>query len=179
MTTDELLAALSDKKALIVHFSGYHDPGNGAVFPNDLKHAIATHMTEVRSCEILWPSYRHQTWGDVGVVFEPVDIGNVLSVKEHDSGAANFNGVESSGGDPLTFECLEATFRAAEEHNEWRVKGASVKGIFIRLLPVAQVNAYQDIVGPCGESEKIIGMRQIDVPELRAIFRLGCLDYDT
>jgi len=147
MNIDELEAGLLARKAIIVHFSHLSNMRKDGVFPDDLQNAISKKNCWPLSCCVLWPGHRMERPGEVGVIFRPTCITQILSVSKTDSGSSQLAcGEEISGGVPLTNQGFQETFKVADkDYNEWRVKGAEVFGIFLIRENVIQAKARQKI----------------------------------
>jgi hypothetical protein len=130
MTNEELKMALQERKALVVHFSTHAMTREGAFFPKDLHNAIEKKNQWTLSCCAIWPGHAMDLPGSVGVIFEPT-VDNVVSVSGDDSGSGEVDGEEVSEGKKLTDDALKESFNATGFYNEWRVRGAEVKGIFV------------------------------------------------
>lgn len=124
---------LRERKALIVHFSHHQNMRDGGVFPEDLLAAIENKNDWPLSCSVMWPGHNMNPVGSVGVIFEPMATENVLSVCSADSGSSQLaNGEDGSLGHPLSTATFEKTFSVKDgEYNEWRLRGATVTGIFV------------------------------------------------
>src|SRR5271165_353936 len=133
MTDAELLAALDERQAMIVHLSHYAKMREGGVFPDDLVAAIANKAAWTLSCVVLWPGHAMDLPGSIGVIFRPVSVANVVSVCADDAGAMQFpDGAEDSLGSRLSAETFGQTFAVRRgAYNEWRVKDCDVLGIFV------------------------------------------------
>jgi hypothetical protein len=128
MTLAELCAGLTARKAAIIHFSHYAVMRDWLFYPDDLQAAITHKDDWPLCCSVLWPNHNIKSCGDVGVIFWPNDVTNVLDVNNQDSGSDG----DVTGGAPLTLETFKNTFSVAEGYNEWRMRGADVVGIFVR-----------------------------------------------
>lgn len=132
MIDDEyLFREMATRRAAVVHFSHHAIMAFDGPFPEDLEHAIAVKDSEARSCCVVWPGHAMDLPGSVGVVFD-VTVENVISVFPNDSGSFDLgDGMDASNGVPLTKESFDQTFQPTGPYNEWRVRGAQVKGIFV------------------------------------------------
>ncbi len=132
MDLQALVVGLACHKALIVHFSHRAKMREGGVFPSDLRAAITNKDCWALSCCVVRPGHKMDLPGEVGLIFRPTASDQILSVARTDAGSFQHAcGEESSGGMPLMPESLEDTFNVApNDHNEWRVRGAEVDGIF-------------------------------------------------
>ncbi len=103
------------------------------MFPDDLQAAIAHKGCWALSCCAVWPGHSMPLPGEVGLIFRPTAIDQVLSVANTDAGAQQFGcGEELSGGNALTLQTLSDSFQVkAGDYNEWRVRGAEVCGLFV------------------------------------------------
>jgi hypothetical protein len=133
MDIQSLLDGLTDRKALIVHFSHLANMRAGGVFPADLQAAIANKDCWALSCCVIWPGHKMDLPGEVGLILPPTANDQILSVAKTDAGSFQHAcGADLSAGVPLTSETLEDTFDVApKDYNEWRVRGAEIGGIFV------------------------------------------------
>lgn len=133
MELASLLSRLRDKRALIVHFSHHQNMREGGIFPDDLVAAIRHKDDWALSCSVIWPGHNMSPVGSVGVIFEPVFVGNILSVCNADSGSSSMgNGDDGSLGQPLSSSAFDDSFCVEDgEYNEWRLRGATATGIFV------------------------------------------------
>jgi hypothetical protein len=132
MKDNDLVKALAQREACVVHFSHHANMREGGLFPKDLQEAIAHHHKWNLSCCVLWPDHDLDLPGSVGVIFEVRTVTSVISICDGDAGAYQSDGGdEFSGGVPLSEESFESTFGASGPYNEWRISGAQVKGIFV------------------------------------------------
>ena len=134
MTDLDLIVALNNRNALIIHFSHYAKMREGGVFPKDLKDAITNHEIWPLSCVVIWPGHEMDLPGSIGVIFKLNSVSNILSVLNDDSGS--YYDVEKendcSGGVILCEDSFEQTFQVnIGQYNEWRVQNADVFGIFV------------------------------------------------
>jgi hypothetical protein len=132
MTDDQLVAAIQDQGAAVVHFSHHADSRPGVVFPGDMRNALHHTGDWSLSCHVLWPGHAMDLVGSIGIILDVTAAAQVLSVSSCDSGSMSGNdGSELSLGGPLTQESFVETFELTGAYNEWRVKGASPKGILV------------------------------------------------
>lgn len=133
MTDAELLDGLNDHNAMIVHLSHYAKMREGGVLPTHLRNAIANKALWSLSCVVLWPGHAMSLPGSIGVIFRPRSVANIVSVSGDDLGSTQLaDGVELSGGNPLSADTFKQTFQVPEgRYNEWRIKDADVVGIFV------------------------------------------------
>lgn len=104
MAEFDLVRALAERKAIVVHFSNWAITGNKREFPNDLQWVIENHAKIVLSCSVMVPGIEIMPVGSVGVMFEP-QAAHVISVSNDDSGSGTDpEGNEYSGGVELTEE---------------------------------------------------------------------------
>lgn len=132
MKTDvELSDFMTQKHAIVVHFSHHANMRDDGIFPDDLINAITNRHIWPLSCSVVWPGHSMDVVGSVGVIFEPT-LDSVLSVSNTDAGSSILpDGTDQSGGVPLTADSLAATFEVDGAYNEWRLRGAEVAGIFV------------------------------------------------
>lgn len=127
----EFQKLLTEGRIVLVHFSHFAVMGHSVEFPEDLKHAIASYESEVRSCCALWPDHCMDLPGSVGIIFHP-RFEHVVSVCCDDSGSSNVSGSEVSGGHlPSKEAILDSLNVPVGEYNEWRIFGASPVGVFV------------------------------------------------
>ena len=178
MELNALLTELAARKALIVHFSHRATMREGVVFPNDLRNAIAHKDCWTLSCCVVWPGHMMELPGEVGLVFLPTAIDQILSVAKTDSGSSQLVcGTELSGGMPLTPETFAETFQVdAGDYNEWRVRGAEPSAIFVvnpnKVWTKQRVTLpSDDLYGGENVSEVLVPVDQIRAvfPTLRLI----------
>ncbi len=171
MTHQELLAKLSARQALIVHFSAHAVMRAGLDFPTDLQQVLAEKEPWPLSCSLLTPGHHMDVTGSVGVILKPRTVEDVLSVHHDDAGAYNVAGTNQSRGAAL----LDATFDASiydtvrGAYNEWRVRGAVPVGIFVLDPANILVRQKFTVPGPLGE-EEIIAPGPISLDAVRAAF---------
>jgi hypothetical protein len=117
---------------VVVHFSHHGVMGHEVPFPEDLRHALKTWTTEIRSCCALWPGHKMNLPGSVGLIYRPT-LSNIVSVGCTDSGSSNHNGREGSLGEPPSAAALVRSLRNVQpgDYNEWRIVGAQPTGIFV------------------------------------------------
>ena len=110
--------------------------------------------------------------GEVGLVFRPTAVDQILSVASTDAGAQQFGcGEEVSGGVALTPQSLADSFDVkAGDYNEWRVRGAEVCGIFV--AQAGGVNAKRVLKLDDGNAfgGDIIAASPFSIAEVRAAF---------
>ena len=87
MTDAELLTALEQRKALVIHCSrpGKGDEGiNGLLFPEDLRKAtdICANQSKELCCSVVWPGHT-ATFGDVGIILKPRSTASVMHRRPH------------------------------------------------------------------------------------------------
>lgn len=127
----ELSDFMTQKRAIVVHFSHHANMRDDGIFPDDLINAIANRHIWPLSCSVVWPGHSMDVVGSVGVIFEPT-LDSVLCVSNMDAGSYVLpDGTDQSGGVPLTADSLAATFEVVGTYNEWRLRGAEVAGIFV------------------------------------------------
>jgi hypothetical protein len=157
MKDAELTRELDLRKALVVHFSCHARMDHPEfLFPDDMLNAIEHRNNFSLACSVVWPGHPMKLLGSVGIIFKP-SVSSVLSVSQTDSGSTE----EGSLGKPLTQVTLVETFNVKPgDHNEWRVKGAELKGIFIADPKNIEVRRQQLPAGPaCSLSEERINSR--------------------
>ncbi|KXV60225.1 hypothetical protein AD947_02615 [Acetobacter tropicalis] len=155
MTLNELFEELSQREALIVHCStqakstGTPLPGSVAraplYYPNDMITAKGIFETgsERLCCSIIWPKHS-DTWGDIGLVVKPHNVGSILDVCSHDAGSPSDATLGQGYGKPFTKDAVMETFeKSSGEHNEWGIKGAEVIGIFVKYSDQLPIVATQ------------------------------------
>lgn len=131
MTDAQLRSALHAQQAAVVHFSHHANMRAGGTFPDDLRDAIANKDCWPLSCCVVWPQHSMALPGDIGVLFAP-SVASVISVSSGDAGSMiASDGTDMNLGQPLTDESLASTFCVTGAYNEWRVRGANVRGIYI------------------------------------------------
>lgn len=182
MTFSELQAALDEKNVAIVHFSHYSNMRPGGVFPTDMIDAIENRHVWPLSCIALWPNHQMHLIGYVGVIFVPTSTDNILSVCSDDSGSSvDVDGNSRSAGRDLSAESIEDSFKCLPgRYNEWVVKGAEVKGIFVANPHFIKVKKLLTISHPeLPESWSEIMATDIDLTEVfdsfpgQSIFTMG------
>lgn len=173
MTFNELQAILENKKAAIVHFSHHAKTREGVVFPNDLVNAIANRSNWTHCCIALWPNHPMDLVGSVGVLFEPTSTDQIISVCDDDAGSSlDADGNSQSFGKPLSVEVVEQSFLCMpDSYNEWILKGANVRGIFVAdpnciYVKKAMVMDYPDMPEYLRSLEPEIGMTEISLLEV-------------
>lgn len=171
MTDDELKQGLARHGALIVHFShhAWMDKSR-PLYPLDLQTAIGQNGDFALSCSVVWRKHHMELVGSVGIVFDPT-VTSVVSVCPEDSGSSTaVDGVERSGGMPLTPLSLEETFAtAAGKYNEWRVQGAAILGLFVADPDNILVKASQNF-DVNGELIHTNGLERISLDDVSAEF---------
>lgn len=133
MTDDELKLGLAARSALVVHFS-HHSlmDADRPLYPLDMQTALSRNGDFALSCTVVWPGHAMKLVGSVGIVFDPT-ADNVLSVCPEDSGSSSGeDGCDRSAGVSLSTASFESTFgTTVDRYNEWRVRGALVRGMFV------------------------------------------------
>ncbi len=167
MTDDTLLAQLNARKATVVHFSHHANMRDGGVFPYDLQQAILNKDKWSLSCSVLWPGHSMQPCGSVGVIFQRT-VASVLSVSNTDAGShMGDDGIDRTAGEPLSFDSFAKTFQVTGAYNEWRVRGASVLGIFVHDIVRLGAKKRLEVPGlPDGGVLHEIGCTCIDLVEV-------------
>lgn len=171
MNDEEFAEEMNRRKAVVVHFSHLANMREGGTFPEDLQAAIDNREIWPLSCSVLFPGHAMTPVGSVGVIFDP-RIANVVSVSNKDSGSFLGNdGVDQSSGDPLDSKSFQETFAVAGPYNEWRVKGANVRGIFVvdsRRIFAKMAFTFRDPM--TGVDVADITWQQITLPDVFAAF---------
>jgi hypothetical protein len=168
-----LLCELDRRKALIVHFSHLSNMREGGVFPDDLQNAVVNKDSWNLSCCVIWPGHTMDLPGEVGVIFRPTAVGQVLSTKNDDAGSVQLTdtGQDVSGGDPLSEVTLQTTFDVAlGTYNEWRMKGADVTGIFVTSERGISAKKQQSIECDGKFFDDTIGLASFTIAEVFAAF---------
>lgn len=171
LTLDDLHSFLDTNDVRIVHFSHHAEMRAGVVFPDDLQAAIANRDKWNLSCCAIWPSHKMALPGDVGVLFELSNPNQILSVFSGDSGSHQLrDGPDFSGGDAPSTDALRSSLKVPKgAYNEWRIRGASVAGIYINNP--AQLNAKCKMQFEVnGEPHEVISSETIQVDHVRASF---------
>ena len=103
MTDEELVQALRQRRAAIVHFSHHADMGRGVTFPGDLQDAIAHRDRWALSCHVVWPGHSMDLVGSVGVILDVTSTSQVVSINSRDSGSRQLpDGSDVFGGMSLS-----------------------------------------------------------------------------
>lgn len=171
MTDHELNLALESKGALIVHFSHHAVMrADRPLYPDDLLRALMRHHHFPLSCSAVWPKHSMNLVGSVGVIFAPT-AESVLSVSNEDSGSLTWtDGSEGSGGSALSPQALEESFNVKPgTYNEWRVKGAPIKGIFVADPNHIKVKQRESFVFE-GVTYDEVGLVSISLDDVAATF---------
>jgi hypothetical protein len=143
MRVEQIRRILKRHSATIVHFSGHAKVGKHA-FPADLHHSIRKVKSQALSCHVIWPGLKFSTWGDVGLILEPLRASNILGISAFSDGGFIGNSIDYSGRPRLSKEALLEVFKhAGNEHNDIRVKGAKVVGI-LAMWSESQVSLAND-----------------------------------
>lgn len=171
MTDDELVRKLQERNAVVVHFSHHANMRDGGVFPVDIHEAITNKDRWALSCSVLWPGHGMAPCGSIGVLFKP-SVTSVQSVSNKDSGSwTNPDGIDQSGGVPLTAESFETTFQVDGAYNEWRIIRAEVAGIFVLDARSIMVKKRGPVYGlPNGQILHEIGCTPIPLSEVFDVF---------
>jgi hypothetical protein len=172
MDIGQLTAELTRRQALIVHFSHFSNMREGGVFPDDLQAAIAHKDCWALSCCAVWPGHSMQIPGEVGLIFRPTAVDQILSVANSDAGAQQFgSGDELSGGNALTPQSLADSFHVkAGDYNEWRVRGAEVCGIFVAHSAGVNAKTIHKIDDGGIFGDDTIAPSPFSIAEVRAAF---------
>lgn len=175
MNTNELLDSLAKRNAAIVHFSHHADMRSGVVFPGDMHNAIVNRDKWSLSCCVLWPGHQMDLPGSVGVIFEPITVININSVSSDDSGSYQSpDGTDNSAGEAISKASFNNTFNCHPgRYNEWRVQGASVKGIFVadpNAILVKKLLLLEIPGLPDASKIETIGMEEISLKEIFETF---------
>lgn len=122
MTDAELLAALVDHKALIVHCSrtGKGDEAlEGLFFPDDLRNAIdiCAHQSKELCCSVIWPGHI-KTFGAVGIILKPRSTRSITSICTTDGGTSvdPATGRRVGLGNPFSQQAVTDTFAKATNY---------------------------------------------------------------
>lgn len=170
LITNEILnSELIARNALIVHFSHHANMRQDGTFPQDLKNAMENKDIWALSCCVVWPKHNMDLPGSVGIIFQPT-VESIISAHNTDSGSSSTpDGRDISLGSALSAETLVATFQVTSGYNEWRLKGAPIKGIFISDIQNIMVKG---IVKVSCEIEDIttISLSNIEINRVFEIF---------
>lgn len=133
MTLSELQEILGQKNVAIVHFSHHANMRKGGVFPDDMLAMINNRDAWEAKCSALLPGHKLAPVGSVGILFEPTSVSQIISVCAHDAGSdLDADGNSRSLGVPPTAASIEHSLQGLPgTYNEWILKGAAVKGIFV------------------------------------------------
>lgn len=172
MDIGQLTAELTRRQALIVHFSHLSNMRAGGIFPDDLQAAIAHKDCWALSCCAVWPGHSMEVPGEVGLIFRPTAVDQILSVANTDAGAQQFGCREElSGGNALTPQSLSDSFQVkASDYNEWRVRGAEVCGIFVARAVDVYAKTIQKIDDGGIYGGDTIAPSPFSIEEVRAAF---------
>jgi hypothetical protein len=157
VTHKELMAKLSERQALIVHFSHHAAMRGGLVFPTDLQQVFAEHDAWPLSCSVVTPEHRMDVVGSVGVVLAPRTAEDILRVHHDDAGAYAEGNNSHSMGESLSEASFDASIDLVEpgSYNEWRVRGAAPVGLFVTDPAHIEVRQNVPFEGPFGPEETI------------------------
>ncbi len=158
MKVKELNDALSSHRAVVVHCSrpsrsGETTEARNPLYPRDLIETIRDLETgNVRevSCSVVWLDHL-ETFGAVGIVLEPQEIGDIARMLPTDAGT--LPGVGGFGVPPSK-QALAETFHSSDGHNEWVLVGARVRGIFVNPTMDLMIARVVDIRSSLGVSEE-------------------------
>lgn len=171
MELEELLSRLQERRALIVHFSHHAAMRGDLVYPTDMHQVLAEQEAWALSCSVLTPGHSMDVVGSVGVVLVPRTAGDVLRVHHDDAGSYEFDMASHSLGKPLSAASFDESIDlvAPGNYNEWRVRGAAPRGIFVANPAMILIRRWHTIPGPEGPLT-IIGEDRISLDEVRATF---------
>lgn len=160
---------LNQRAVAVVHFSHHAVMGHMVEFPYDLIHAIEHFAVETRSCCAIFPDHNLELPGSVGIVFEPLYF-QVVSVCQSDSGSSDFGGEEGSMGIPPNEEAILESLNVPNgSYNEWRIRGATPKGIYIS--DIKKILAKKATILSFGDEESIeIGCTIISLAQVCEAF---------
>lgn len=165
MTKQEYAEFLKNNNVTVVHFSHHQRMSHDVEYPDDLNHAIKHYKTEIRSCCAICPTHQMDLPGSVGIIFKP-ELENIVSVCNFDSGSSDFG---SLGDAPSENSLRESLNVAPYTYNEWVIKGAEPKGIFIANVGEILVKKAQKIIF-YGEEQLIFGNVPISVQDVKNNF---------
>ncbi|WP_253515343.1 hypothetical protein [Methylorubrum extorquens] len=171
MGHEELLAKLEARQALIVHFSHRAAMRGDLVYPTDLHQVLAEREAWALSCSVLTPGHSMDVVGSVGVVLEPRTAEDVLRVHHDDAGAFEVGMESLSMGKALSDASFDESIDLVVpgSYNEWRVRGAAPKGLFVVNPAVIMVRQEISFEGPDGPMTTI-GEVPISLDAVRATF---------
>ncbi|MDB6103183.1 MAG: hypothetical protein JWO52_3182 [Gammaproteobacteria bacterium] len=170
MTDDEIVDAIRQNRAAVVHFSHHSNMRPGGTFPDDLLDAIINKARWALSCHVLWPKHGMDVVGSVGLLLEVTSASQVISVRSDDSGSLTLpDGSDHSLGVPFSKQSFEDTFNLTGAYNEWRVKDAGIKGIFVANPRAIYAKTKKD-VGEGEHRQEIIAAEQIELATIEALF---------
>lgn len=171
MGHEELLAKLEARQALIVHFSHCASMRDGLDYPMDLLQVLDDHKEWALSCSVLTPGHSMSVVGSVGVVLEPRSAEDVLGVSPCDAGSY-MDGLRSqSSGEVLSSASIDRSIDLVVpgSYNEWVVRGAAPKGLFVDDPKDIWVRKRQTNWGPEGPVTDT-GPCPTSLDEVRATF---------
>ena len=169
MDSFNVSAALGKRKALVIHFSHHANMREGGTFPEDMLTAIEIRHDVPLSCCVVTPGHTMNLPGSVGIIFTPHEK-QVLSVSGSDSGSnATADGTDSSAGLPLDPHTFDDSFEIRGAYNEWRVRGADIKGVFVSNPEFIIVKKHLVVTFDEGVVETI-GEEQVSLEEVRCAF---------
>lgn len=152
---------LCERNVVLVHFSHHSTMNYEVEFPGDLIFAVKNHVTETLSCCALFPGYKMDLPGSIGVILEPT-LEQVLTVCGFDSGSSNYGGKEGSLGVPPTQSTINQSLIVSEDgYNEWRILGARPIGFFV--ADPDNIYVKKKVMIPIGEELHPV-FTQISIP---------------
>ena len=181
MTYQDLIAQLSQRKAIIVHCSPLGKALGDLLFPSDLKNAAQICAVESKElcCSVIWPSHV-RTWGAVGIILRPRSTASIRSVSPIDAGSGydRATGIRTGGGVPFTEEAVNDTFDNTADYNEWTVTDADTVGVFVNFnepLAATTIVDATEIPGYRPEMSEVLcgpqaGERLITIEEIISEF---------
>lgn len=170
MTDQDLVDAIQHQRATVVHFSHHAATRPDTVFPTDLINSIGNGGVWTLSCHVLWPDHRMDLVGSVGLILDIIASSQVVSVRSCDSGSWPLpDGSDQSLGVALSKRSFRDTFSITGAYNEWRVKGACVKGIFVANPDHIYVRKKKVVTGGPYQQE-IVGPEPILLDDIQTIF---------
>lgn len=177
LNNETIKSILDSKNVILVHFSHLAKMRPNGIFPNDLQDAIQNVDSWTLSCCAILPNRPMVFPGMVGIILDIQDSTEIVSVSKEDSGSTTLpDGTEQSGGVICTAESIcESLSYSESSYNEWRIKCASVRGLFI--VDPQNIQAKKQQILEIGEGEKkaFIGMQTIQLDEVRCAFPNYCI----
>ena len=167
MTNDDLQQIIREEEVLVIHFStDMCRPGT--VFPDHIRNAINISPNAKLCCSALSKNPGITPAGEVGIIFSISDISQLISVCSTD---AVFNGSHSLGQSP-TYQTVSDSLNAMHgRHNEWLVKGAPIKGIFVTFPTGSHARRkFPPPSVPYGGTDPIFASSWFSILEIRQAF---------